>query len=337
MSWGDLLDQWRNKLPEGIRPPLGRGFLFRGVIVFAAVLLLFAGIARAKKTVVVVDGGNETALHTCARTVDGALKAAKVTLQEKDEVVPSPDSPLKNGTVITINRAADVKIAVDGQEIAARTRGATVADLLTEYGISLGPEDEVTPAADTPVQKDMTVRIARVVTKTEYVDAVIEFETKRQYTTKLPEGSTRVARDGREGTERQTWQVTFRDGREASRKLASREVVVPPVDRIVLVGSSMVSRGGENIRYSEAIDMIASAYTYTGYNTASGVPPHYGVAAVDPGRIPMGTRLYVEGYGYVTALDRGSAISGNRIDLFFESYEEAMSWGVRRVKVYVLD
>ncbi|MDD4170318.1 MAG: 3D domain-containing protein, partial [Desulfotomaculaceae bacterium] len=82
---------------------------------------------------------------------------------------------------------------------------------------------------------------------------------------------------------------------------------------------------------------LATGYTYTGNNTASGTAPHYGVAAVDPMVIKMGTRLYVEGYGYATALDRGGAIRGRRIDLFFESYNEAMRWGTRRVKVYVID
>ena len=83
--------------------------------------------------------------------------------------------------------------------------------------------------------------------------------------------------------------------------------------------------------------MVASAYTHTGNNTASGIYPHYGVAAVDTSVIPMGTKMYVEGYGYAIARDRGSAIKGNRIDLFFETRSEAMSWGVRRVKVYFFD
>lgn len=337
MNWNGLLDQWRKKYGERIKLPRKRGVLFLWAAA-TVVALLFCSVAWAKKTVVLVVDGKDAAVKTLSRTVEGALKKQNVALLEKDEVIPSLSTPLKRGMVITVNRAVDVKIAVDGNEIPARTRGLTVKDLLAEYNINLGSEDEVTPSKDTRIVQDLKVSIIRVATKTEIKDVPIEYETRKQYTTRLQEGTTRVAREGKEGTERQTWQITLRDGQEVSRQLASREVVTPAVDRIIMVGSGMVvSRGGENIRYSDIIDMVASAYTYTGYNTASGVPPHYGIAAVDTGKIPIGTRLYVEGYGYATALDRGSAIKGNRIDLFFESYDEAMSWGVRRVKVYILD
>ena len=61
------------------------------------------------------------------------------------------------------------------------------------------------------------------------------------------------------------------------------------------------------------------------------------MVAVDPQVIPLGTRLYVEGYGYARALDVGPAITGNKIDVFLETAEEARRWGVRRVKVFVLE
>jgi 3D (Asp-Asp-Asp) domain-containing protein len=61
------------------------------------------------------------------------------------------------------------------------------------------------------------------------------------------------------------------------------------------------------------------------------------VVAVDPQVIPLGTQLYVEGYGYARALDVGPAITGNRIDVFLDSADEARHWGVRRVKVYILE
>ena len=57
---------------------------------------------------------------------------------------------------------------------------------------------------------------------------------------------------------------------------------------------------------------------------------------MDPSVIPLGTRLYVEGYGYATADDIGSAIKGDRIDVFFESQGDCVRWGRRYTKVYVL-
>jgi 3D (Asp-Asp-Asp) domain-containing protein len=83
--------------------------------------------------------------------------------------------------------------------------------------------------------------------------------------------------------------------------------------------------------------MEASAYTYTGNRTATGKNPEVGMVAVDPRVIPMGSRLYIEGYGYGRAADTGGSIKGNRLDLFMEDRSQCLSWGRRTVKVYLLD
>lgn len=303
-----------------------------------AVLFLASGYAVAIKPVVLVVDGEQENVRTFAGTVDGLLKAQKMVLVDKDEILPEPATPLKKGMVVTVNRARQVTLAVDGQQLSLFTREQKVGSVLAEYGVSVGPQDEVEPAVDSPVSPGMEIHVARIRTETEYKEVPLEYQLKKQYTVSLPEGTTRLARDGRDGVGRQIWQVTYRDGQRAGEKLLDLEVIAEPVSKLLIVGSGWsISRGGENIRYSEEREMIASAYTYSGYNTASGEQPYYGVAAVDTSVIPMGTQLYVDGYGYATALDRGSAIRGNRIDLFFESQEEAVNWGVRRVKVYLRD
>jgi len=81
--------------------------------------------------------------------------------------------------------------------------------------------------------------------------------------------------------------------------------------------------------------MIATAYTHTGYRTATGTWPSRGTIAVDPTIIPLGTRLFVEGYGEGIAEDTGGAIQGHIIDLYMESEDECWAWGRRQVKVQV--
>ncbi len=106
---------------------------------------------------------------------------------------------------------------------------------------------------------------------------------------------------------------------------------------------STVSRGGSN-RGSYILNMVAtgydssweSNYPFYGQPSYTGLPLARGIVAVDPRVIPMGTRLYVEGYGNAIAADQGGAIKGNRIDLFFDSRQEAMSWGMKTVKVTIL-
>lgn len=86
--------------------------------------------------------------------------------------------------------------------------------------------------------------------------------------------------------------------------------------------------------YYEAV-FESTAYTHTGDPTATGIMPYVGVIAVDPGVIPLGTHVYVEGYGDAIAADTGGAIQGEIIDVFLESEEECIQWGRRYVKIYV--
>lgn len=76
-------------------------------------------------------------------------------------------------------------------------------------------------------------------------------------------------------------------------------------------------------------------YPYGGQPSYLGYPLGRGIIAVDPKVIPMGSRLYVEGYGSGIAADQGNAIKGNRIDLCFSNHQEALDWGIKTVKVTV--
>ena len=94
-------------------------------------------------------------------------------------------------------------------------------------------------------------------------------------------------------------------------------------------------------RYARTLTMEATAYTSEdpgcGLYTAGGNRLRRGMVAVDPRVISLGTRLFVEGYGYAVADDTGGAIKGNRIDLAYESRPDALKFGRRMVTVYVLD
>ena len=76
-------------------------------------------------------------------------------------------------------------------------------------------------------------------------------------------------------------------------------------------------------------------YPYGGQPSYLGYPLKRGIVAVDPRVIPMGTRLYIEGYGSAIAADQGNAIKGNRIDLCFSTHQEALNWGIKTVRVTV--
>lgn len=98
--------------------------------------------------------------------------------------------------------------------------------------------------------------------------------------------------------------------------------------------------------------VIATGYT-AGVESTGKTPDHpqYGLTfsgvkvrrdlfstiAADPKVFPLGTILYIPGYGYGIVADTGSAIKGNRIDLYFDTVEDVYRlWGKKKVKVYVL-
>jgi len=87
----------------------------------------------------------------------------------------------------------------------------------------------------------------------------------------------------------------------------------------------------------ETITFEATAYTWTGYRTATGPWPSRGMVAVDPRVIPLGTELYIEGYGPAVAADTGGAIRGQRIDLYMDTKHECLQWGRRQVEVRVIE
>ncbi len=78
-----------------------------------------------------------------------------------------------------------------------------------------------------------------------------------------------------------------------------------------------------------------SGVTKTGVNLRQN--PNEKVIAVDPNVIPLGSKVYVEGYGYATAADIGGAIDGNEIDIFFPEEQTALNWGVKFVKVSIIN
>lgn len=83
----------------------------------------------------------------------------------------------------------------------------------------------------------------------------------------------------------------------------------------------------------EPMVMEATAYTWTGNRTATGTWPSRGTVAVDPEVIPLGTKLYIEGYGPAVAEDTGGAIKGEIIDLYMETKDECWQWGRQEVEV----
>ena len=92
--------------------------------------------------------------------------------------------------------------------------------------------------------------------------------------------------------------------------------------------------------YKEVYTMMSTAYagdtiTYMG-TTPVRDPDGISTIAVDPSIIPLGSKVYIPGYGLAIASDTGGLIKGNRIDLFLNSEDECINWGVQKVSLYLI-
>lgn len=311
------------------------------VAVVAVVLLVtavFATYASAQKQVILQVGEKRVEVRSFAVTVGDLLREEKIETGLFDRVSPLPGTPLEDGMTVAVNRAVPVTLRVGPDESRFKTSAATVGDMLQERKIALGERDVVTPGLETGLESGMSIEVDRIALKTFDEEAPVEFKVLRENDNQLSRGITKVVQYGMEGMERRTWEVTYKNGVETERRIVNSTVVREPVDQVVRVGVlQMASRGGEEFRFTRSYEMTTTAYTHTGNNTYTGIKPRVGIVAVDPAVIPLGTRLFVEGYGYCRAMDVGSKIKGNRIDIFLETRQEAIKWGVKKVKVYVLE
>jgi 3D (Asp-Asp-Asp) domain-containing protein len=182
----------------------------------------------------------------------------------------------------------------------------------------------------------------KTVIRTERV--VLPFSTSYKTSREVAAGEERIVTPGKQGFVERTFEVTLFQDKFAGRQLV-KVVRQEPVNRVVLRGVDGFSLPeGARGRYVRArtLTMVATAYDCSrrsnggSTRTATGEKLREGIVAVDPDVIPLGTVLYISGYGMAIASDTGGSIHGHRIDVCFESRSKVNEWGRRSVTVQVL-
>jgi uncharacterized protein YabE (DUF348 family) len=282
--------------------------------------------------------GQPMVYRSLQRTVGSVLAEAGVGLGPDDAVQPDLTATVDRGSVITVNRAVGVRVNVDGRSVVLQTPKIPVSGVLQAAGIGLGPLDRVSIPLANMVTDGTVITVNRVVEQVVTERYQLPVPLQRMNDPQMEQGESRTVRAGTPGVAQRRVEVVFVDGQPTSRLLLGSQVVTNPVSKLIAFGTvNSVSRGGNTIHFSSALDVLATSYSYAaGRYTCTGQVAHFGGVAVDPRVIPLGTRLYVEGYGYATADDIGGAIKGDRMDVFFESERDSVRWGRRYVKVYIL-
>ena len=292
--------------------------------------------------------GTQTQHVTSAQTVGAFLRERGIVPGAMDYVHPSLETQLSDNMVIDYSPAVAVRLVTASGSKTIVTNAEDVGAFLEEQGIHLGTHDVVRPSLADPIVAFATIRITRIVRWVSAEKRRLAQHTIREIDFRLPPGKTKIIRHGAPGVAETMVDYTQTDGK-LDRHVLETRVLRKPQTRIIAEGvgtyaaiADFAQRGLQKTSYiaANALDMIATAYTAdcigcSGY-TASGYRAGHGIVAVDPGVIPLGSRLYIPGYGFAIAGDTGGAIVGHRIDLGFNSIADAMQFGRRAVKVYTL-
>jgi 3D (Asp-Asp-Asp) domain-containing protein len=302
------------------------------------------------KHILFVNGAARDQVETRTASVDAFLRERGITVQPDDSVSTPLDTPLADGVTVVFRPAVTIEVVVDGVGRQVHTSAPTVGDVLAAAQLVPGPHDTLEPPAQSAVASNSVIHFTHASSWLEHVRTPVLPPVQRKYDIAMSSGTQRIVDPGTPGTKETTVEVLQPDRSVAPRRLvlAARILRFPRAkviaqgvgDYSALAGIARRGMAGTVRLADAALSMVATAYTAdcSGCSglTASGRRAGHGIVAVDPRYIPLGTHLWIPGYGHAFAGDTGGSIRGNRIDLGFDSSRDAMSFGRRPVVVYVL-
>jgi uncharacterized protein YabE (DUF348 family) len=304
---------------------------------------------QAEEVTISVDGEEQT-FWTTEDRVENILDEADIEIAEYDKLSVELDSQLDAENKIDVQKAFQL-VLVDGKEKRqVWSTSTTVANFLEEQGITLSELDRVNYGLDSKLTPKSKVRVVRVEKVTDVVEESIAFSTEKKTDSSILKGQEKVITAGKEGKVTRKYEIVKENGKVVTKTLLEEKVVEEPTTKVVSVGTKVVtasvSRGTTSSEPTSGKEFYVEATAYTPYCsgcsgvTATGlnIRSNTGikVIAVDPSVIPLGSKVWVEGYGYAIAADTGGAIKGNRIDILLHSESAASQWGRRTVRIKVL-
>jgi uncharacterized protein YabE (DUF348 family)/3D (Asp-Asp-Asp) domain-containing protein len=319
---------------------------------------------QAKKITITVDGEEQT-IHTTSDQVSEVLAEAKINVTEHDKLLPGLNAKVGSDSNINIEKAFQVTLIDGVNEKKIWSTSTTVADFLNQQAIQMNELDRVEQRMEDVLIPNDVIQVVRIEKVTDVVEATTNFAVETRKDKDLLKGKEKVVQEGKKGLIKRTYETISKNGKPALRILKSEKVVNVPTKKVIAVGTKVitasVSRGTARSKETTSTasasnssaapsggkEFYVSATAYTAHcNGCSGITatginlrsnPGLKVIAVDPSVIPLGSKVWVEGYGYAVAGDTGGAIKGMKIDLFMPSTDQAFGYGRKQVRVKVLN
>lgn len=305
--------------------------------------LIVVGFATPKTVIVKIDDSRKAATMvyetTCMR-VDSFIANHDIDYVYGQDIISAQlYDGIMDEMTISIVKAYDVTVKADGKEITVKTLPATTREILDRLEITLGEMDIAQPELDEKVRSGDVITVKRVTKDLVTEEVTTDFEVKYQADSSLVIGETKVKQKGRKGLQKKTYEITLVDGAEKEKTLIKSETIKEKRDKIISYGTKILSGKPAGLKYKKKYTHVrAVSYYFPGSPVgAYGLPCEYGTCAVDRKLIPLGSLLYIEGYGYAIANDVGSAIKGKTVDLYMERLIQCGIWGARWTTVYVIE
>lgn len=322
------------------------------MVIIIAFIITSGTFINMKKTIKMKIDGIEETFVTYKGTVKDVLDKKGIIINPKDKVQPALEDTVSDGDTISVKRAISVKLTVGEKQVEIQTAENTIEEMLVAEKDQLKSQgieynegvDEIEPSLETEITKDLAINLVKVEVKNELATEAIGYDVVIESDSSLDSGLEEIKQDGANGEKQVTYQVVYKNGAEVSRTVKSSKVIAEPINKVVLQGTrqTFASRSGELLEYKSVLYVESTAYSGGGVTATGTVPVRdpngISTVAVDPRVIPLGSLVYVEGYGKAIAADTGGAIKGNIIDVYVNSNEEAINnWGRKyNVPVYIL-
>jgi len=332
---------------------------------FMFLVLLYG---TAVKSVSVVVNGQETIVETKQWVLQRLLDEQAIAIGPHDEVSIPLNAAIKDGDRIEVTHAIPVIVKADGKTSTVYTTERTVQAAIEELHIPVRGQDKVIPPLHTALDEELTVTVVRVDKKVSETERAMPFSIVKKNDPTLEAGMQKLVQPGKEGLIVESIEKQYEDGVLISKKMVSKVVETAAVNQVVAIGTkkeelkvSVLSNKSSNITSLTKSGVTFKArktlknVTLTAYSadlnstgkdenhplfgvTSSGTRVKEGrTIAVDPKVIPIGWWVYIEGIGFRRAEDKGSAVKGNKIDVYFDSEKIANKFGRKKgITVYVL-
>ncbi|MWC31137.1 DUF348 domain-containing protein [Paenibacillus sp. MMS18-CY102] len=331
-------------------------------------MLLVLLYGTAEKSVSVVVNGQESVVKTKQWVLQRLLDEQAITVGPHDEVSVPLNAAIKDGDRIIIDQALPLTVMVDGKTRTVYTTERTVQAAIEELNIPVRGYDKVYPSLGTALLPNMSVKVVRVNREMSRSEHKVPFIIVKQNDPTLETGKEKLVKTGKEGLLVKQFENVYEDGKLISTELVTKTVQTAAVNQVVAIGTKKIepkvttlstrtpsvetfSMSGRTFKakkilkgvtltaYSAGVQSTGKSKNHPQYGiTASGARVKEGrTIAVDPKVIPIGWWVYIEGLGFRRAEDKGSAVKGNKIDVYFDSEDYAEKFGTKRgYTVYVI-